>query len=149
MTRTDWGNAAELIKILEEAEQEVPSELVDMSERYQAMKDRRDDERRSFGLAPRGGGGGGGRRGGDGGGFSNFNDNPVSFEISSKKVGTIIGRGGSNINEVQKQYNVRVNVDKNYDGGQCKVNVSGPNYDQVKEAVSHLKQQCDDYQPRN
>ena len=33
MTRTDWRNAADLIKILEEANQEVPPELFQMADR--------------------------------------------------------------------------------------------------------------------
>lgn len=40
-TRSDWGNAKDLIPILEEANQEVPDELRDMVERYEAMKERR------------------------------------------------------------------------------------------------------------
>ncbi|XP_078672369.1 putative ATP-dependent RNA helicase DDX43 [Branchiostoma floridae x Branchiostoma belcheri] len=65
MTRGDWKNAKHLIDLLEEANQEVPQELVDMAERYQKFRERRDAE------GPRGGGGGGGRRygGGGGGGF--------------------------------------------------------------------------------
>ncbi|XP_063218394.1 probable ATP-dependent RNA helicase DDX43 [Bacillus rossius redtenbacheri] len=65
VTREDWGQAGELIKILEEANQEVPEELYSMSERFSAMRERRDEERRSG----RGGGGGGGRFGGRRGGF--------------------------------------------------------------------------------
>lgn len=59
MTRQDWASASELIKILEEADQEVPPELIKMQERYGAMKERKDREKASFGI---GGGGGGGRR---------------------------------------------------------------------------------------
>lgn len=66
-TRSDWGSAEELIKILEEAAQEVPDELHKMKERFDAMKERREREKANFGI---GGGGGGGRRGGGfGGGF--------------------------------------------------------------------------------
>lgn len=60
-TRSDWGSAAELIKILDEAEQEVPDELQEMQKRFKAMKERKDKEKSMFG-------GGGGRRGGGGGG---------------------------------------------------------------------------------
>uniref|UniRef100_A0AAG5CTK2 RNA helicase n=1 Tax=Anopheles atroparvus TaxID=41427 RepID=A0AAG5CTK2_ANOAO len=56
MTRSDWGVAAELIKILEEASQEVPHEVRDMATRFSAKKDRD----RQFGGGRRGGGGGGG-----------------------------------------------------------------------------------------
>lgn len=58
-TRTDWSSAEELIKILEEAVQEVPDELHKMKERFDAMKERREREKANFGI---GGGGGGGRR---------------------------------------------------------------------------------------
>ncbi|XP_076260072.1 putative ATP-dependent RNA helicase DDX43 [Rhynchophorus ferrugineus] len=40
-TRENWANASELIKILEEAEQYVPKELYDMSERFASRQDRR------------------------------------------------------------------------------------------------------------
>ena len=71
-TRNDWGHAAELIPILEEANQVVPDELYNMSQRFSAMKERRDREGGSRGgrFGGRGGGGyggGGGRRGGGGG----------------------------------------------------------------------------------
>lgn len=54
--REDWAHAGDLIKILEEAYQEVPEELVRMSDRFAAMKERRD----------RDGGGRGSGRGGRG-----------------------------------------------------------------------------------
>ncbi|XP_066274835.1 probable ATP-dependent RNA helicase DDX43 [Branchiostoma lanceolatum] len=68
MTRGDWKNAKHLIELLEEANQEIPQDLVDMAERYQKFRERRDAE------GPRGGGGGrryggGGDRYGGGGGF--------------------------------------------------------------------------------
>lgn len=59
-TRSDWAMAAELIKILEEAEQDVPDEIRSMAERFLAKKERENRERSEFG----GRGGGGGRRGG-------------------------------------------------------------------------------------
>lgn len=64
ITREDWGSAADLIKILQEADQEYPNELNMMAERFQAMKQRQNDERARFGG--RGGGGGGGFGGGRG-----------------------------------------------------------------------------------
>ncbi|KAK2725222.1 hypothetical protein QYM36_001614 [Artemia franciscana] len=75
VTRQDWSKAAALIKILEEAGQEVPDELVDMSSRFSAAQARRNEERgREFGDRPRRGRGRGGRRddfgGFGGGGFS-------------------------------------------------------------------------------
>lgn len=57
MTRSDWGSAGELIKILEEADQEVPDELRDMKKRFDDMQARKERERQSLGI-----GGGGGRR---------------------------------------------------------------------------------------
>jgi len=64
MTRADWRHASELIKIMEEAQQEVPREIYDMAQRYSTMRDRRrnEDSNRS-----------GGRGGFDD--FSNFADN--------------------------------------------------------------------------
>ncbi|KAL0868427.1 hypothetical protein ABMA27_007930 [Loxostege sticticalis] len=58
ITRSDWAHARELIKILEEANQEIPDELEQMAQRFEAMKLRREKE----------GGGGGRGRGGRGGG---------------------------------------------------------------------------------
>lgn len=63
-TRNDWGNAKELIPILEEAGQNVPEELHNMMQRFEAFKERRS---RDGGDRRGGGRGGGGRRdGGDG-----------------------------------------------------------------------------------
>lgn len=56
VTRSDWGSAAELINILEEANQEVPDELRDMKTRFDSMQERKEREKASMG------GGGGGRR---------------------------------------------------------------------------------------
>jgi len=65
ITREDWAMAQELIKILEEADQEVPAQLRDMSKRFSAMKERRANEAggggRGFGSGGRGRGGGGRR----------------------------------------------------------------------------------------
>lgn len=70
MTRQDWGSAAELIAILEEADQEVLPELQEMAKRFAAKKDRDRNDRGSgrggFRGGNRGGGGGGGYRGGHG-----------------------------------------------------------------------------------
>ncbi|XP_013139757.1 PREDICTED: probable ATP-dependent RNA helicase DDX53 [Papilio polytes] len=46
VTRSDWSHAKELIKILEEANQEVPDELEMMAKRFDAMKLRRAGEDR-------------------------------------------------------------------------------------------------------
>ncbi|KAL1514231.1 hypothetical protein ABEB36_003519 [Hypothenemus hampei] len=63
-TRNDWGQAAELIKILDEAEQYIPEELYNMAQRFEAFKERREREGDSAGGGRRGGGSrqGGGRR---------------------------------------------------------------------------------------
>lgn len=50
MAREDWKHARELIKILSEGEQEVPQSLVDMADRYDAMRKRRYILKTSFGL---------------------------------------------------------------------------------------------------
>jgi len=44
MTRDNWRYAAELIKIMEEANQEVPREVYEMALRYDAMRERRRNE---------------------------------------------------------------------------------------------------------
>ncbi|XP_017884968.1 probable ATP-dependent RNA helicase DDX43 [Ceratina calcarata] len=62
MTRKDWSNAQELINILEEANQEVPEELNQMAERYEAWKKKRAAEKQFERMDSRGGGYGGGRR---------------------------------------------------------------------------------------
>lgn len=74
MTRRDWAGAKELIRILEEAEQEVPVELYKMAERYDAWKEKRANEKQferldahGYSGDRRGGGGrhrGNSRRGG-------------------------------------------------------------------------------------
>ncbi|XP_053689269.1 probable ATP-dependent RNA helicase DDX43 [Sabethes cyaneus] len=66
-TRSDWAVASDLIKILEEAEQDVPDEIRRMAERFAARKERESREKNAFGGGRSGGGGGrdgGGRRGG-------------------------------------------------------------------------------------
>lgn len=55
VTRSDWASAAELIKILEEADQEVPDGLRDMKKRFDDLQERKERERQSLGI-------GGGRR---------------------------------------------------------------------------------------
>ncbi|XP_070384821.1 probable ATP-dependent RNA helicase DDX43 [Dermacentor albipictus] len=70
ITRGDWRQAGELIKIFEEASQDVPTELYSMAERFDAWKERRAEEERSFGI-DRGGRGGGWCGGSWGGGHRN------------------------------------------------------------------------------
>lgn len=62
MSREDWKHAEELIKIMEEASQEVPQELRDMAKRYSTMLERRKVEKEAYGITGRRGGFGGGRR---------------------------------------------------------------------------------------
>ncbi|CAD1476446.1 unnamed protein product, partial [Heterotrigona itama] len=57
MTRKDWSHAKELINILEEANQQVPDELYQMAERYEAWKQKRANEKH-FSRPRRGIGGG-------------------------------------------------------------------------------------------
>ncbi|CAB3227207.1 unnamed protein product [Arctia plantaginis] len=54
-TRHDWNNARDLIKILEEANQEIPEELEQMAERFEAMQLRREGGGSSRGRGGRGG----------------------------------------------------------------------------------------------
>lgn len=77
VARNDWSRAKELIHILEEASQEVPEGLYKMAERYEAMKEKKAQEKErdrldygSHGDSDRYGGGRGGRDryGGGGGG---------------------------------------------------------------------------------
>ncbi|XP_014215635.1 probable ATP-dependent RNA helicase DDX43 [Copidosoma floridanum] len=67
VTRRDWSLAKDLIKILEEAEQEIPTELYDMAERYEKKKSEDGRDGRRFGGGGGNRGGGGGYRGGGGG----------------------------------------------------------------------------------
>ncbi|XP_053615472.1 probable ATP-dependent RNA helicase DDX43 [Plodia interpunctella] len=60
IARNDWAHARDLIKILEEANQDVPDELELMAQRFEAMKLRREKE--GGGYGGRGGRGGRGRR---------------------------------------------------------------------------------------
>ncbi|CAK1593973.1 unnamed protein product [Parnassius mnemosyne] len=54
ITKNDWAHASDLIKILEEANQEVPCELEGMAKRFEAMKLRRGDRDRGGGRGSRG-----------------------------------------------------------------------------------------------
>ncbi|ERL92627.1 hypothetical protein D910_09940 [Dendroctonus ponderosae] len=57
VTKSDWAQAAELVKILEEAQQFVPEEIYSMASRYEAMKERKERAGESVGRKPRFGGG--------------------------------------------------------------------------------------------
>lgn len=54
MTRKDWAHAKDLINILEEASQEVPEELYNMAERYEAWKEKQAKEKEVERLDGRG-----------------------------------------------------------------------------------------------
>lgn len=62
VTRQDWRNAKNLVDIMAEADQEIPDELVQMAERYEAMKRRRQEEGGDFSRGGFRGGRGGGRQ---------------------------------------------------------------------------------------
>ena len=49
VTRSDWESAEELIGVLEKADQEVPEELRNMKERFNAMKARKDRDKSQMG----------------------------------------------------------------------------------------------------
>lgn len=144
VTRGDWGTAAELIDILEEAGQEVPTEIRNMAERFKEMKQRREDEKTAFGMGGRGGGGGGFRGRND----DTSRQNALSFNTPSSNVGAIIGKGGSNIREMQQKFDVRIDVDKNM-GTEAKITVTGADFDNVKEAVEHIKNLCSNTESRD
>lgn len=67
---------------------------------------------RSYGNS--GGGGGGGERDGGGGGYrSNFSASERSvIQIPGTHIGKIIGPAGRHINDMQRQYNVRIQINK-------------------------------------
>lgn len=62
-----------------------------------------------------------------------------SISISTDMVGRIIGRGGSNISRIQKEYNVRIKVDK----VELIVKVSGENQTNVSDASNQLRKQVE------
>lgn len=55
MAREDWKHSKELIEILNKGEQEVPESLIEMSQRYDAMLKRREEEGGRGGRGGRGG----------------------------------------------------------------------------------------------
>lgn len=93
-------------------------------------------------------GGGGGAAGGGGGGERRppapFSEN---MEIEGNQVGFVIGRGGSNIKEIQAQFSVRINIDKNSNYyGKNGVCVSGDSQKDVDDAIGHIRQQIEESQ---
>lgn len=72
------------------------------------------------------------------------NNDGERVEIYPDKVGTIIGRGGCMIRELQDNHGVRINVDKNPNhNGMVTVTVSGNN---VKEAITKINELVGDQQ---
>jgi len=90
----------------------------------------------------------GGAAGGTGGGERRppapFSEN---MEIEGNQVGFVIGRGGSNIKEIQAQFSVRINIDKNSNYyGKNGVCVSGDSQKDVDDAIGHIRQQIEESQ---
>lgn len=97
-----------------------------------------------------GGGGGGGSRNHDSRNTeqsrnsrdygSQSNEYKENLEIYPDKVGTVIGRRGATINELQEKFKVRVNIDKNTNyNGKSTVSVSGSQSD-VTRAIENIKE---------
>ncbi|XP_071965095.1 probable ATP-dependent RNA helicase DDX43 [Antedon mediterranea] len=75
MTRRDWRWAGDIINIMQEANQEIPDELIEMAERWKRHKEKLDAENAAADGFRRGGRGSGGRGGGGrgrGGGRGSF-----------------------------------------------------------------------------
>lgn len=70
-----------------------------------------------------------------------------NMEIEGNQVGFVIGRGGSNIKEIQAQFSVRINIDKNSNYyGKNGVCVSGESQKDVDDAIGHIRQQIEESQ---
>lgn len=71
---------------------------------------------------------------------SRSNDHKDTLEIYPDKVGSVIGRGGSTIKDIQERFKVRVNIDKNTNyNGKSTVTVSGSQSD-VANAIGHIRE---------
>lgn len=69
-----------------------------------------------------------------------------TIEIYQEKVGTVIGRGGSTIKELQSKFRIKVNVDRNQNqNGKIDVNLSGDKKD-VEAAVNEINNLVEDRQ---
>ncbi|UJR25523.1 hypothetical protein I4U23_006869 [Adineta vaga] len=86
VTRENWGSAGRLIKILEEAGQNVPGELRTMAERFKAVQ----EKKREFGG------------GGNGGGRNRYGNRDNDGEGRFFGLGSINPRGGFNGRDHQK-----------------------------------------------
>ncbi|KAM7360860.1 putative ATP-dependent RNA helicase DDX43 [Cochliomyia hominivorax] len=78
-------------------------------------------------------------RGDRGGNFGRNYDFNETIEVRNDCIGMIIGRGGSNIQRLQKNYDVHVDLDK----GRGTVKVSGNNKSDVESAVDSIKDQIE------
>lgn len=91
-----------------------------------------------------GGNGGGGSRNHDSRDSRDYgsqsSDHKETMEIYPDKVGSVIGRRGITINELQEKFKVRVNIDKNANyNGKSTVSVSGSRND-VTSAIENIKE---------
>lgn len=71
---------------------------------------------------------------------SRSNEHKDTLEIYPDKVGSVIGRGGSTIKDIQERFQVRVNIDKNPNyNGKSTVTISGSQSD-VANAIGHIRE---------
>lgn len=88
--------------------------------------------------------GGGNRE--DGGGYrSNFSASERSvIQIPGTHIGKIIGPAGRHINDLQRQYNVRIQINKmaNSDGTKD-AEISGNNANDIQDAIKAINEQID------
>lgn len=71
---------------------------------------------------------------------SRSNDHKDTIEIYPDKVGSVIGRRGATINDIQDKFKVKVNIDKNSNSnGKATVSVSG-NRSDVSKAIDNIKE---------
>ncbi|XP_065372521.1 probable ATP-dependent RNA helicase DDX43 [Calliphora vicina] len=80
-----------------------------------------------------------GRDGGRGGNASRNFEFKETIDLRSDCIGMIIGRGGSNIQRLQTDYNVRVDLDK----GSGTATVSGNSEGDVQSALNSIKDQME------
>ncbi|XP_055380934.1 probable ATP-dependent RNA helicase DDX43 isoform X2 [Condylostylus longicornis] len=70
------------------------------------------------------------------------NENNECIMINSSQKGLLIGSKGSNIKEIESQFHVRVNIDRNYENnGKSKVNISGGSKLDIDNAIVHIENQ--------